>query len=114
MSRRGKEFAAKTKASAFVRAEGKCQSCALPIRGGPHYDHIIPIADGGDGSLENCQVLCAPCHSDKTKTDVTQIRRGQRKARKAINAVRRTSRPIQSRGFAKVERDRVRWKGPET
>ena len=31
-----------------------------------HYDHVREAADGGDATLENCQVLCIVCHLDKT------------------------------------------------
>lgn len=35
-----------------------------------HLDHIVPRADGGDEWLEdNLQILCAPCHAEKTRTE---------------------------------------------
>lgn len=32
-------------------------------------DHIQPLRDGGDWSLENGQGLCKPCHTRKTNRD---------------------------------------------
>lgn len=38
------------------------------------YDHIIPIALGGDPiAVENIQILCVKCHKAKTKEDVALI-----------------------------------------
>lgn len=33
-------------------------------------DHIIPLDQGGEDILENCQGLCTPCHQDKTAEDM--------------------------------------------
>lgn len=30
-------------------------------------DHIVEYAQGGDNSIENCQLLCTSCHTVKTK-----------------------------------------------
>jgi 5-methylcytosine-specific restriction endonuclease McrA len=32
-------------------------------------DHIVPVRLGGTPVIENAQVLCANCHSIKTKTE---------------------------------------------
>jgi len=42
-----------------------CRSC----RRAPstEADHIVPLAQGGDWSLENGQGLCKTCHSRKTR-----------------------------------------------
>src|SRR5690606_14219188 len=68
MSRSRQEFSRKTKAEAFARAKGKCESCGVKIRpgNGPHYDHRIPDAVDGGTDLSNCQVLCNACHGVKT------------------------------------------------
>lgn len=32
-------------------------------------DHIVPISQGGTNDDDNLQLLCAPCHTDKTKEE---------------------------------------------
>ena len=32
-------------------------------------DHIVPVREGGENSLENLQALCASCHSRKTNLE---------------------------------------------
>lgn len=42
-----------------------------------HVDHIQPLEEGGDPwARHNLQGLCAPCHSQKTRTE--QVRRSSR------------------------------------
>jgi 5-methylcytosine-specific restriction endonuclease McrA len=41
-------------------------------------DHIVPIWAGGDDSAGNLQVLCEPCHQEKTKSEA-RVRRSLRK-----------------------------------
>lgn len=85
------EFSRKTKALAFERAKGRCQSCKNKIiaaNGPAQYDHIIPAAVGGSNELDNCQVLCKrPCHDLKTHaTDVPEIAKTKRIRDKHTNA----------------------------
>ena len=53
----------------FDKANGECQSCKKEIKNKFHVDHIIPLANGGDNEPENLQVLCKPCHFEKTQTE---------------------------------------------
>lgn len=43
-----------------------CQQCGKP---GNEVDHIIPISQGGTDHPNNLQVLCATCHTTKTRTE---------------------------------------------
>jgi 5-methylcytosine-specific restriction endonuclease McrA len=89
MGRRRNEFPAKVKVAAFERANRCCEECGVDIRpgNGPEYDHIVPDAIGGGNDLENCRVLCIPCHGKKTaKKDVPAIARTKRLAAKHIGA----------------------------
>jgi hypothetical protein len=47
----------------FERDGGRCVECgsAFDIQ----YDHVIPLALGGATTLENLQILCAPCNRAK-------------------------------------------------
>jgi 5-methylcytosine-specific restriction endonuclease McrA len=77
-----KEFSKQTKRDAFLRANGCCEgeSCGARLTIGKfHYDHSIADGLGGDPTLENCQVLCTPCHKIKTATqDVPAIAKTKR------------------------------------
>ncbi|MFC7719738.1 HNH endonuclease [Nonomuraea recticatena] len=50
----------------LVRSRDKytCRSCGK--QGAFIVDHIIPVARGGDWSMENLQVLCTECHDPKS------------------------------------------------
>jgi 5-methylcytosine-specific restriction endonuclease McrA len=76
------EFSKKVKLQAWERCGGCCEDIACngaKIIDGAHYDHIIPAALGGEGTLENCQVLCAWHHRRKTKVeDMPRISKAKR------------------------------------
>ncbi|WP_205124362.1 HNH endonuclease [Tsukamurella asaccharolytica] len=40
-------------------------------------DHIVPIAEGGDETDENCQTACNPCHDAKSRAEAARGRRRQ-------------------------------------
>jgi 5-methylcytosine-specific restriction endonuclease McrA len=47
----------------FERDGGRCVECGSSFD--IQYDHVIPVALGGAGTVENLQVLCAPCNRAK-------------------------------------------------
>ena len=79
MSRR--EFSKEVRRAAFRRADKKCEnpSCGALFGVKFHFDHDIADGLGGDPTLENCKVLCHPCHDEKTrKHDVPLIAKTKR------------------------------------
>lgn len=61
------EFSKKVKIEAFARCKGRCEACGALLRPrGFDYDHDKPAAFEGRAVVENCRVLCKPCHGQKT------------------------------------------------
>lgn len=105
MSRR--EFPKRVKREALDRAAGQCEGklagsdercpCALN-RGKYHFDHDLPDWMGGPPTLENCVVLCIPCHHDKTSgIDAPAIAKAKR-IRDRERGIRSPSR-LRGQGF---------------
>ena len=42
-----------------------CENCHTAIWNRYEFDHIIPIALGGDGDYDNLQILCKSCNIEK-------------------------------------------------
>lgn len=84
-----REFPRKVKAAAHARAAGKCERCSavLKPREG-EVDHILEDALGGEPVLANAQVLCRPCHAEKTADRIAKIRKADRQRDKASGAIR--------------------------
>lgn len=86
MSRR--EFSKRVKRDAFARANGYCEGklagsddrCPCKLSPGKfHYDHDLADWLGGEPTLENCVVLCIPCHHEKTAgSDIPAIAKAKR------------------------------------
>lgn len=89
---RSSEFNKKVRGLAFARCKGKCEKCGANLKVGEgEYDHIIPLALTGESTLENCQVLCQPCHrapGAKTADDVKNIAKAKRREAKHIGVTK--------------------------
>jgi 5-methylcytosine-specific restriction protein A len=61
----------KLRASVMMRDKGLCQLCLASHRVTPanECDHIIPKHKGGTDDPANLQMLCSPCHADKTQKE---------------------------------------------
>lgn len=98
------EFSKKVRAEAFLRCDGKCQSCGMKLKQSEgEYDHIIPYALSEDSTLSNCQVLCVPCHRGvgaKTSEDIKAISKAKRNWLKHTGAWPKSKATIKSRGFS--------------
>lgn len=88
-----RDFPGKVMVDAFKRSGGNCEKCTARLYTGKFaYDHVIADAMGGEPTLENCQVLCAACHSTKTRTkDVPAIAKSKRLERVHIGIKPRSS-----------------------
>ena len=54
----------------MYKDQPNCQSCNKELtEKNFHIDHIIPLACGGSNESENLQILCKPCHFDKTRNE---------------------------------------------
>lgn len=89
------EFSRKVRAQAHLRANGCCEACGARLKVGEgEYDHILACELGGEATLENCRLICTPCHKAKTAADVRRIRKADRQRDKASGAFKTTSRPL--------------------
>jgi 5-methylcytosine-specific restriction endonuclease McrA len=50
----------------FERDGGRCVECGSGFD--IQYDHVIPLALGGANTVQNLQILCAPCNQSKGGT----------------------------------------------
>jgi len=70
----------RNRARRYKLAEGRCEACGVTLSAPWQCDHLIPLADGGTNALENLRVLCASCHTEKTKRDRERRRQTWRKS----------------------------------
>jgi hypothetical protein len=79
------EFTKSVKSKAAERAKGHCEQCKKKLRVGEfHYDHRVADGLGGTPTLDNCTVLCLPCHKDKTRLHDSPIMQKADRQRKAV------------------------------
>ena len=113
-----REFPKRVRLAAAERARGRCErhlwregeAClGRPVA----FDHVQADGLGGEPTLENCAALCASCHKEKTQSeDNPRMRKADAQRRHVLFGLRGQSRPIQSRGFPKVEKIREGLKRP--
>ena len=70
----------KTRATLLKRQNGKCAHCNLFFREGDviELDHITPKSKGGKNEYKNLQLLHRHCHDEKTLTDGSLERSGNK------------------------------------
>lgn len=88
----------------YCEAEG----CGNPCKKF-HIDHIRPDGLSVDKSkaltAKEGQLLCLPCHAEKTATDVPRIKKAQKVARKHVGAIP-SGQSIPNRPFPTWEKPR--------
>jgi len=66
-------FSKKERKVIYEKSNQTCLCCGKEIKiKETHIDHIIPLANGGTNDEENLQLLCKPCHFEKTKHEAEQ------------------------------------------
>jgi 5-methylcytosine-specific restriction protein A len=117
MARR--EFTKKIKRERWKLAGGKCEECGhvfpADMHGEkvPHYDHVNPTGwAGGDGSLENCKLLCHVCHKLKTSAEAPQKAKKDRIQDKALGTATPKAK-IKSAGFKEAAPQKKATTPPE-
>ena len=90
-----REFPKAVRLAAWERCKGHCEGCTAKLFPGRfEFDHDIPDWLGGEPTLENCVVLCDPCHRSKTATvDIPRIAKAKR-VRDAHLGIRKAKRPM--------------------
>ena len=76
-----------------------CEACGLPTRRFA-FDHRNPDGLTGKPTLDNCQLLCEPCHAEKTKQDVANIAKAKR--REASHLGVKSEPKLRGAGFRKA------------
>ena len=102
---RRKAFTQPVKAAVLQRSNGMCEAPGC-TNVGRDFDHIKPVAIGGDNSLDNCQLLCRPCNAAKGVTEAQDAAKADRQGGRSGQYARRTRakaegryKPISGRGF---------------
>lgn len=94
MTRR--RHSARALAARLLEFDGKCACCGCKIGGaaGLDWDHRIPLAMGGDDTVENLQPLCRACHRAKTATDAGHIAKAKRMNQREAGIRRQPRNPL--------------------
>jgi len=71
-------ISAKTKVEVVKRQSGRCYLCDELLLGKVEYDHEIPLALGGEDSIDNLRAIHPECHKDKTRLDSWSIAKAKR------------------------------------
>lgn len=67
----------------ILKAGGfKCAKCGFDNLGALEIDHIKPRHLGGDHSKSNLQILCANCHTIKTREENRKFMTGRKKVKR--------------------------------
>lgn len=53
----------------YQKQRGRCAWCRTSLKQGYHRDHRQALANGGDNTIQNIQLLCPTCNQKKWKKD---------------------------------------------
>lgn len=69
--------AARITAAQMREVRARDESCLRCGAAGTDFDHILAVSLGGQTTMDNLQLLCHPCHIQKSKTDRSLARNGR-------------------------------------
>lgn len=94
-----KRFSTRAREAVLARFGGCCAMCRQPITpaSGLEFDHVVPLALGGEDIESNLQPLCSRDHKLKTAGDVGSIRKADRQRAVSIGTKAPSPRPIPRR-----------------
>jgi 5-methylcytosine-specific restriction endonuclease McrA len=84
-----KPFSKAIRDAVTARSGGVCEKLGC-LGKAAEFDHGIPVAIGGESTLENCFHLCADCHRKKSALDVKLIAKSDRAGGRSGQYARRT------------------------
>ncbi len=80
----------KAKAALWHEQDERCACCHEPLAlKGSHADHMAPLWATQDNGTDNFQILCVPCHNNKTGRES-----GARAKTKRLEAIRLNGRKV--------------------
>lgn len=57
----------------WIKQEGRCAHCGVVVPlTSTDLDHVQPLCAGGEVGDGNVQVLCRPCHREKTNAEIAE------------------------------------------
>lgn len=101
-----KQLTTKQRVELFKAHSGICHICNGAIHTGKKWEveHIIPLALGGEDSLDNMAPAHSACHTKKTANeDVPAIARAKRREARNIGAEAKPRQPLPNKPTAKRE-----------
>ena len=95
-----KHLSPASKAALLERQGGVCAACGEPGESW-EYDHVIPLALGGEDSVANLEAVHTACHRQKTSLDVKRISKAKRLAKTQAGERSRARKgpPLKSKPF---------------
>jgi 5-methylcytosine-specific restriction endonuclease McrA len=89
------------KARIWARCEGKCALTGKKLTPAdkPEFDHIVPLADGGEHRETNLQLVSGEAHKAKTKAEAPQRAKERRIHAKFHGYWPASKTPLKGRGF---------------
>lgn len=101
-----KNFTKQNIVKRFTEVGGHCEICGVKCKpGNYHGDHKNPDGLTGTNDKANLQILCLPCHAEKTnKVDKPAIAQAHRREWKHIGPAKSQKPKFKSAGFRQKER----------